>query len=181
MENWTSALDDITKQFTVQFGNLTADQLNWKSEPKSWSVAQIVDHIIVVNESYYPILSSLQSGTYTLPFMARFGFMVTLFGNLILKASQPDRRNRSKTFPLWEPGRSAIPADILTRFENHQNELKKKIQESEELVDKGAVISSPANKNIVYRLEAAFDIIIAHERRHLEQAREVFRLITGAP
>ena len=41
----------------------------------------------------------------------------------------------------------------------------------------GVVISSPANKNIVYKLEVAFDIIVSHEQRHLEQAREVLQLI----
>ena len=42
-----------------------------------------------------------------------------------------------------------------------------------DLLEKGTVISSPANKNIVYKLENAFDIITTHEQRHLEQAREV--------
>jgi hypothetical protein len=44
-------------------------------------------------------------------------------------------------------------------------------------VDKGTIISSPANKIIVYKLEIAFDIIVAHEKRHLEQAREVLQIL----
>jgi hypothetical protein len=39
------------------------------------------------------------------------------------------------------------------------------------------VISSPANKNIVYKLETAFDIIVSHEQRHLEQAKEILQLM----
>jgi hypothetical protein len=42
-------------------------------------------------------------------------------------------------------------------------------------VENGTIISSPANKNIEYKLETAFDIIVAHEKRHLEQAREVLK------
>jgi hypothetical protein len=52
----------------------------------------------------------------------------------------------------------------------------KKIEEAKELVAKGTVIASPANKNIVYKLETAFDIIVSHEQRHLEQAKEVLVL-----
>jgi hypothetical protein len=44
-------------------------------------------------------------------------------------------------------------------------------------LEKGTVISSPANKYIVYKLETAFDIIVAHEERHLEQAKEVLSVL----
>ncbi len=60
----------------------------------------------------------------------------------------------------------------------HQSNLKELIESSKDLVEAGVVISSPANKNIVYKLEKAFDIIIIHEQRHLEQAKEVLDKIT---
>ena len=78
-----------------------------------------------------------------------------------------------KTFPIWEPDLSQVKGDILQSFKNHQNELKHQIETSNELIEKGTIISSPANRNIVYKLETAFDIIVAHERRHLEQASEI--------
>lgn len=78
-----------------------------------------------------------------------------------------------KTFPVWEPTISQVNDDILQRFEKHQNELKRQIETSKELVEKGTIISSPANRNIVYKLETAFDIIVSHEQRHLEQASEI--------
>jgi len=46
-----------------------------------------------------------------------------------------------------------------------------------DLLDKGTIISSPANKNIVYKLEMAFDIITTHEQRHFEQAKEVLAVL----
>jgi hypothetical protein len=48
------------------------------------------------------------------------------------------------------------------------------IQSSSKLLEYKTVISSPANRNIVYKLETAFDIIVAHEFRHFEQAKEVW-------
>jgi hypothetical protein len=81
-----------------------------------------------------------------------------------------------KTFPIWEPAISLVRSDILDQFEKHQQELKQLIASSEDLLEEGTVISSPANRMIVYKLETAFDIIVAHEKRHLEQAREVNQL-----
>jgi hypothetical protein len=128
----------------------------------------------VINESYYPVIKSVREGTYKLPFIGKIGFMVNSMGKMILNAVEPTRKKKMKTFPIWEPTKSEISSDILAKFEKHQEELKKMISDSKDLVEKGAVISSPANKNIVYKLGTAFDIIVTHEQRHLEQAKEVF-------
>ncbi|CAZ97441.1 Putative protein [Zobellia galactanivorans] len=45
------------------------------------------------------------------------------------------------------------------------------------MIEKGCIISSPANKNIVCRLETAFDIIVTHEQRHFEQLKETYQLM----
>ncbi len=174
--NWNNQIDKTTEEFSHLFGSLTSDQLNWKPNPQTWSIAQNIDHLIVVNQSYYPILGDLKRGSHKLPFIGRIGFVVSLLGKLLLDAVQPDRKKKIKTFPIWEPSESQISGDILERFANHQSELKKLINESSDFIRKGTVISSPANRNIVYKLETAFDIIVAHEQRHLEQAKEIFEL-----
>lgn len=177
MKNWTSTLDNITNQALNEFGTLSKEQMNWKPNSNTWSIAQILEHLIVVNETYYPVLASLENGTYKTPFIAKIGFIVSFLGKTVLKAVQPDRQKKMKTFPIWQPGTSKVSDDILKRFASHQNELKQKIENAKELVVRGIVISSPANKNIVYRLETAFDIIVSHEQRHLEQAKEVLNLL----
>lgn len=178
MKNWTAILDNITKQSQTEFWGLTTEQLNWKPNSGTWSIAQNIDHLIVVNETYYPVLTSLKDETYKTPFIAKIGFIVSFLGKTVLKAVQPDRRKKMKTFPIWEPSESKVGDDILKRFEVHQNELKQKIENAKELVERGIVISSPANRNIVYKLETAFDIIVSHERRHFEQAKEILSLLS---
>ena len=89
---------------------------------------------------------------------------------------QPEQKRKLKTFPIWEPELSAIRSDIVARFEAHQHELKQVIQSSEDLIARHTVISSPANRMIVYKLETAFDIMVAHEKRHFKQAQEINHL-----
>ena len=170
---YVNKIDSVTNSFKEKFGNLSAEQLNWKPNEQIWSIGQNIDHLIVINETYYPIIKSVRQGTYRLPFMGRIGFMINFFGKFILNSVEPTRKKKIKTFPIWEPTKSNISPDILTRFEKHQEELKQMISGSKDLLEKGVVISSPANKNIVYKLGAAFDIIVTHEQRHLEQAKEV--------
>ena len=177
MKDWTLQIDKITEHFVVAFGSLSTEQLNWKPNPQTWSIAQNIDHLIVVNETYYPVLTSLKEGTYKTPFIARLGFMVSFLGKTVLNAVKPDRKKKMKTFPVWEPTISQVKDDILDNFKKHQGELSRQIETSKDLVEKGTVISSPANKNIVYKLETAFDIIVSHEQRHLEQAKEILQIL----
>jgi hypothetical protein len=175
---WTAQIDKTTEAFKTTFGGLTIEQLNAKPDANTWSIAQNMDHLIVINETYYPVIKAVRDGTYKPPFMGKLSFMVNFLGNFILTSVQPDRKKKIKTFPIWEPSKSAIGSDILTRFEKHQEALKKLITTNADLIEKGTVISSPANKNIVYTLEKAFDIIVAHEQRHFEQANELLPLVT---
>ncbi|WP_418604498.1 DinB family protein [Hwangdonia sp.] len=177
MENWIAQIDKTTQNFSETFGELSFEQLNWKPNAETWSISQNMEHLIVINESYFPVIDSIRKDTYKTPFLAKFGFLVSFFGKTVLKAVQPDRKKKMKTFTMWEPNESDIAIGILDRFRKHQSELKNIIQNSKDLIEKGTVISSPANKNIVYKLEKAFDIIVTHEQRHFEQALEVHQLM----
>ena len=177
LSDYLSEIDQITKEFTNAFSNLDVETLNHKASPGTWSIAQNIEHLIRINETYYPIIESIRNKTYVVPFFGRLPFMIRFFGNFILKSVGPDRKKKIKTFPLWEPSKSAIGVDILNQFKNHQEDLKQLIVRSEDLMKSNVVISSPANRNIVYTINDAFRIIIAHEKRHFEQAKEVLLLI----
>ena len=173
---WTTALDANTEKFSHAFGQLSEEELNWKPDPNTWSIAQNIDHLITINSTYFPIIASLHQGSYKLSLMGKVGFIAPVMGKMVLNAVGPDRKQKTKTFPIWEPSTSRIKGDILTRFSKHQEDLKLAIEGSADLLEKGVIISSPANKNIVYSLESAFDIIVSHEERHLVQAQELWEV-----
>jgi hypothetical protein len=175
-DRWTDQIDKITCDFKQSFGTLTINELNWKPNQNTWSIGQNLDHLIVINGTYHPVIRAVREGKYRLPFLAKFDFMVSFLGRAVLKAVQPDRKKRMKTFPIWEPTQSDIKEDIWNRFEQSQSDLKLLIKSCSDLLDKGTVISSPANRNIVYKLETAFEIIVSHEQRHFEQSLDVERM-----
>jgi len=176
-QKWIDQIDDITIKFNDSFDQLTPQQLNWKPNSDTWSIGQIIDHLITVSQSYEPTFIGLEAGTYKTPFVAKIGFLVKIMGKTILEGSGSDRKKKISTFPVWEPSQSEIPEDVLARFDKSQLDLQERIRGCQDLLSKGTVISSPANRNIVYKLETAFDIIIAHEGRHFKQAREVLDMI----
>ena len=177
--SWTNRIDEITISFNNQFGELTEERLNWKPDRQVWSIAQNIEHLIVINETYYTIIKAIREGNYKIPSYGKIKFIAYFFGKILLNAVNPYSKKKMKTFPIWEPSKSEISTNILERFGKHQSELKKTIRNCEDLLQKGTVISSPANKIIVYKLETAFDIIVAHEQRHFEQAKRVLTTLHG--
>lgn len=170
-------IDNLTESFNSEFGDLPVDNLNWKPDAQSWSIAQIIDHLIVINSTYYPIFDRILNDTYQAPVHARLGFLVRFFGKTILHSVDPKNRRKAKTFDIWEPAQSDLPADIVSRFVSHQAELNAYIEKLGPYFNSDTVIHSPANKMIVYKLETAIEIIITHEERHLEQARTLLPLV----
>lgn len=181
IQQWITQIDQTTNAFAKHFGTLSHEELNWKPHPETWSIAQNIDHLIVINESYFPILTDVRAGRFKAPFLARFGFVVSFLGKAILNAVEPTRKKKAKTFAIWEPSNSQISEDIVQRFTMHQTELKQQIASSKALLQARTIIASPANKNIVYSLETAFDVIVTHEQRHLAQAQEVLRILHQQP
>ncbi len=169
-QEYIDQIEELSIKFNREFGNLNEAALNFCSDKKSWSIGQVLEHLVLVNESYFPLFRELQQGNYKLPLTGRLGFLVNFFGKTILKSVQPENTKKTKTFPKWQPENKTFSETILDEFSKVQEELKDYIEKSEVLLAQKTIISSPANKHIVYRLETAFQILLIHEERHFQQA-----------
>jgi hypothetical protein len=178
---WMQELDTVTQSIKNDFGGISQERLNWKPDASVWSVGQIIDHLIVINNTYFPIFNQLEANQYNFVWFGKITFLPRFFGNLILKSVSPDGGKKMKTLSIWEPSKSQIDIEVIQKFIECQQELKNHIRKSSVLLDQGVVISSPANRIIVYKLETAFEIIVNHEQRHLQQAKELMQLRNSLP
>lgn len=173
IKNWVNRLHEQTHLCIHTFGNLNVAQLNWQPNTDSWSIGQCIDHLITTNQTYLPILAIAIEGEYEKTFMEKIPFLPTFFGKLLLKSVQPNNMRKIKTMPVFEPAQSNIPDNIVREFELHQQNMAFMIQNTENLYHHKIIITSPANKYLTYSLYHAIEIIIAHEQRHLQQAKRV--------
>ncbi|MFT4738761.1 MAG: hypothetical protein ACJAZM_003180 [Cyclobacteriaceae bacterium] len=170
--NWIQALEQHREDLSAHFGQVTQHTINWKPNEDSWSIAENVDHLITVNNSYLKLLTSLGNGKYKKPFLGKIPFIVRLFGRLIVQSVQPANQKKTPTFPLWRPSTSNHSLEIITDFKANQLLLIDWIRTHQNLVDQNPVISSPANAHIVYYLQTALTIIVTHQSRHIQQASQ---------
>lgn len=157
-----------------RFGALTAGQLNWKSAPEAWSVAQCFDHLIRINSAYFPQLHRIQTGGYTSTWRDRAPFLGRLVAAMVLKAVQPEATRKFRAARTVMPASSALDADIIARFTAHQQEVVGHMQRTAQRGDLGAMmLTSAVAPAAFYSALDAFRILLAHERRHMAQAARV--------
>jgi hypothetical protein len=172
-ELWLDSINDITTETDRSFSGLPLEKIHFKPNPQTWSIAENLEHLITINKTYFPIFEKLKNGSFQGAFISKIPLFYNLFGNLIYKSVSDGGKKKTKTFPLWEPKVNSDDPTVLERFKAHQEELKTRIKEMKPFHEKNTIIHSPANTIIVYPLEKAFEIIIAHEQRHLDQAKSL--------
>ncbi|MCI4668530.1 MAG: DinB family protein [Bacteroidia bacterium] len=177
MNSWLRELDQSTKAYLEAFEMLSRKALNWKPKADIWSVGQVVDHVIKLNETYYSKFHELRSGRLKLPLHARVGFIPRFFGNLLLGSVSEDRSRKMKTVAPFFPSESNIPGNIMEKYSHHKEELRQFLRSNEDLISPKTIITSPANNVLVYSTELAVEAIVVHEKRHFTQAQELLAII----
>ena len=173
LQNWIQEKKDITQKYLDNFKGLTEEQLSWKMNSDTWSIAEIMEHIITANESYYPTFKAIKEGTYSTPKFWSWAPVSNFIGKKILQAIEPSRSKKMTTFPVWEPAKSEYDPNLFDRFSKNSEEMIEHFNAFQDEMQKGQRISSPAKRNIVYSLAVGFEAIKIHEKRHLNQALEV--------
>ncbi len=158
------------------FAALTPEKRGWKPSQDQWSIDQHLEHLIVLNESYYPEFARIQRNERNPVLLARLPFVYNRFGNMLLSSVKPENKRKMRTMSVWEPSTSLAGKDMVDEFVQHHERLKSHIVGLEIFIGRNVIVSSPANKYIVYPLETALELIVTHEKRHIQHARHLLEI-----
>jgi hypothetical protein len=173
LESLKGQVDAISEEAAWRFAKLSREQLNWKPAPEQWSIAQCLDHLIVTNRQYIPQIEAIIEGKKRTTFWERLPWLPHFFGRLIIQSVDPARQKKVKTFDVFEPRQSDIPLSIVEDFRRHNEVLKSMMHRSDHVDHKKSIITSPAASYITYSLHDAFQFMVLHEKRHINQARKL--------
>lgn len=165
-----SGANRIRNETVAGFGNLTAQQLNWKPGADQWSVAQCYNHLVTANAAYLPIFERIFTEKKKNTFWESLPFLPTVWGKLVITAVSPETARKRKNPQIFDPSSSIVADGIIRRFVDQQNDILRHMKASESIAVEKIIISSPVSNLITYSLLDAYRIIVAHERRHLLQA-----------
>ncbi len=154
-----------------RFKDLRPDQLLWKPAPHRWSIAQCLDHLIVSNECYFPVLDRLSGDRYQATFWERWSPFSKSIGRNMVATLGPKVRRPFKAPKIFQPRQQEVKdAAILDRFRKHQEALIRKLEAIRVESLNKVVVTSPVAGLITIPLTDVLEILPGHEERHLSQA-----------
>jgi len=173
IQDLTATVARIEQTAREEFGALDVDQLNWSPGEDRWSVGHCLDHLMKANAPYFPIFENVENGTKQTTMWERLPLLPRLWGSFLLKSVSPDNKRKIPAPKVFMPSSEPVPPNTVESFCTQQNELSAQINSLKDLKIENIIITSPALKFVTYTLRNALEIIVTHEQRHLNQAKNV--------
>ena len=163
-----------TEAFRALAGPLTPAQLAWTPPEGGWSVGQVLEHLVVANGLYLLLCEALVARGTAAPGGAMW--KPTLMGGLLARSMAPEAKSRLPAPKVFRPGPAARER-VLDTFTGMQERLAALIDRSATLDWRRLKGPSPVTSLVRVNLGDAFQVLVNHSNRHLNQARR----IVGAP
>lgn len=166
-------LEQNARDLANRFSPLTPQQFNWRPDAAQWSVAQCVAHLVTTN---HHVMSSGQRAldpATPRTVWQRLPWLPGMFGRMLVRSQAPSATRKFKTSPAASPAASDIGLDIVQRFVDQQAEIVAWLRTVDEGAAARARMVSPFASFITYSVLDGVRLLVAHDRRHMQQAGRV--------
>jgi hypothetical protein len=165
--------DLLIADVTTTARDLTPSQLAWNPPEGGWSVAQVLEHLVTVADSYYAVVRPLvYAPTAPAAELGRNPWDPTWMGWLLVAALRSKRRMPAPA--IWRVG-SEARAGVLPAFLDRHQVLVQLLRASAALDWKRVRLRSPASRLLRLNLGDAFSALVVHAQRHAQQMDRVRR------
>jgi len=168
-----AGLEAVAADIPASFGRLDARQLNWRPDATKWSVAQCLEHLLAANRLMAQAARQALDETQPRTIWQRMPGTPRLFGRLLIRSQAPQATRKYTASPLATPAASAIAPDVVERFVTQDRELVQWLRGLDEPRAARVIMTSPFVRFITYSVLDGARLVLAHDHRHIEQARRV--------
>jgi hypothetical protein len=168
-----NGLDAVATDVQSAFGNLDARQVNWRPDAPKWSVAQCLEHLMAANRLMVAAGQRALDESQPRTVWQRMPGLPGIFGRMLIRSQVPQATRKYKASPLAQPAASDIAGDVVDRFVSQHREIVTWLRGLDEPRLARAVMVSPFVAFIVYSVLDGARLVLAHDHRHIEQARRV--------
>ena len=153
---------------------LRGDQFNWSPDGRRWSVGQSLEHLSITNDRYLPVfdqaLESLRRQGRRVAAPPTLGW----FERMFLRMLEPPVRLKVKAPASFVAPAALDPAAALAHWTASQEAFERRIRACDGLDMKATSVKSQFGP-VSFSLYGTIAILLAHQRRHIWQMREVMR------
>jgi len=173
-------LDELRRQFEAIAADaaelvapLSEAQFHWRPAGDRWSIAECLEHLNATARHYLPALDdgiaeAIRLGTY-----AEGPFEYRWYGRLLVRLIEPPPVFRMTVTPQVQPATDRPKRATANGFGAYQVQYVDRLRQSNGIDLATARVRSPMAAWLRIPLGCGFAAMVAHERRHLWQARNV--------
>jgi DinB superfamily len=166
-------LEDVARDTEATFGQLSRSQLNWRPDPGSWSVAQCFDHLVSMNQLMFHAAEDAVNDAAPRTIWQRLPILPGFFGRMMVRSQQPGSSRKFTSPSSGRPAASDISAGVIEKFVEQQRSAATRLAALDERTAAQTIMASPFVRVITYSVLDGWRLVVAHDRRHFEQARRV--------
>jgi hypothetical protein len=176
-------LRDVAGAVQSMFGGLGGHALNWRPDATRWSVAQCLEHLLTANRLMVQAAQDALSGAAPRTIWQRLPVLPGVWGAMLIRSQAPSATRKFTAPAVATPTGSAISTDILTRFVQQQRDAAETVAALDAHRASMVIMTSPFIRVVTYSVLDGWRIVVAHDHRHIEQARRVTKSpgFPGAP
>lgn len=161
-----------------QMRNSDTGKLVYQYDKNSWSVVQVIEHLNAYNRFYLPQIDRALSERND---NRNAWFNSGFWGDYFTKSMKPTNvfevKNKMKAMKNYTFPNSLNVNTVFDEFMQHQQRLLELLEASKERDLNLIKVPITISKLVKLKLGDAFRFIIAHEQRHMVQARNTMRKV----
>jgi hypothetical protein len=169
-------LGAIAREAQVAFGGLDERQLNWRPDDTRWSVAQCFEHLLAANRLMVQAAQEALQPDAPRSIWQHVPVLPRWYGRIMIRTQSPDSTQKFIASPRARPAPSAIAPDVIPRFADQHQDAAALVETLDEAKAARTIMVSPFARFIAYSVLDGWRLVVAHDRRHCEQARRVMQL-----
>ncbi|MGE3166749.1 MAG: DinB family protein [Planctomycetota bacterium] len=157
---------------TAEFRALTSlppEALTRKPDPRRWSVLEVIEHLRVTGDLYYPLLEEAVDAARGAGGDPSAPFRPSLFARLFVHMAGPNSRLRLKAPALFKPAPAFEDVAALPRFLKQQPRLGELITRADGCNLNQTKFPSPISARIRFTIGSGLTLMVRHQQRHLLQ------------
>jgi hypothetical protein len=174
LESFLLQLTSVSQDLPGIAHGLTEAQFNWQPGSDRWSIGQNIEHLNLTTERYIPVLTTAIGGARAAGRISPGPFALGLVERWLLAAMEPPPRRRFRTRPAFVATALLSPDVTVRRFLSLQEQFAGAVRSADRLDLRRIKVRSQFGP-VSWSLTGTFAILIAHQRRHVWQARQVRR------
>jgi len=171
IDQFRNQFEQLSAEADALTNPLSDEQFMWRPVPEGWSIAECLDHLNATARVYLPTLDegisdAIRRGVYGEgPFKYNWlGRLSVRFSDLPLRLKAPDD---------VQPAAGRTQREILNAFRAYQVQYIDRLRQANGVDLARARVRVPANGWLRIPLGSGFQLMVAHSRRHLAQAKRV--------